>query len=398
LGQNEKSIEDTKLFTKLYGGRSEFVDKAAGVTFGEGQIFEQQKDYGRLEKHLKDYLKTWGAKGGVDRQVIARVKLGEILWKQSCPVAGVNGACVELTRVRAAGAARVKAQAAKAQKGKKKKKKGADLPPQCGPETKSKIIVHARKPQLVKEAMAHFTEALKLFKGGAAMKNVPGKDEQERTERGTQMAYYAAEARMMEGDLEYEKFLTIAIPDKLDFSPPSADMRPKAAAAQKKKVEESTKRFKAYLETKGKTLDAARNIYLNVLQFKQAHWSIASAARIGQLYQDFSGQLYTAPVPKAPPAPEGYPQDEWEQFFHDAYCDQLVDKADGIEAKAIEGLGICLNKSTELSWFNEWSQLCEAELNQIKPAEYPLASEIRAEPGYVAVNTDRATVQTLESK
>ena len=92
-------------------------------------------------------------------------------------------------------------------------------------------------------------------------------------------------------------------------------------------------------------------------------------------------------------------QDEWEQYFHDAYCDQLVDKADGIEAKAIEGLGICLNKSTELSWFNEWSQLCEAELNQIKPAEYPLASEIRAEPGYVAVVTDRAQVQTLpESK
>jgi len=65
LGQNEKSIEDTQLFTKLYGGRHEFVDKAAGVSFGEAQIFEQQKDYNRLQKHFLDYLKSWGAKGGV---------------------------------------------------------------------------------------------------------------------------------------------------------------------------------------------------------------------------------------------------------------------------------------------------------------------------------------------
>jgi tetratricopeptide (TPR) repeat protein len=397
LGQNDKSIEDTQLFTKLYGGRHEFVDKAAGVAFGEGQIFEQQKDYNRLQKHLTDYLKTWGPKGGVDRQVLAHVKLGEILWKESCPVPGVNGACIELTRARAAGAARVKAQAAKAAKGKKHKKKGADLPPQCGPETKSKIVVHDRKPALVKEAMGHFTAALTLFKGGAASKSVPGKDEQERNDRGSQMTYFAAEARMMEGDAEYEKFLNIKIPDKLDFSDPPPDAGAGRIKAQKAKQAESKKKFEAYITGKGKALDGARNIYQNVILFKQAHWAIAAAARIGQLYQDFSGQLYTAPVPKIA-APPGMAADEWDQYFHDAYCDQLVDQADKIEAKAIEGLGICLNKSTELSWFNEWSALCEAELNQIKPAEYPLASEIRAEPGYVAVVSDRASVQPLESK
>ena len=392
LGQNEKSIEDTQLFTKIYGGRHEFVDKAAGVAFGEGQIFEQQKDWARLQKHLADYLKTWGAKGGVDRQVMAHVKLGEILWKQSCPVPGVNGACIELTRVRAAGAARVAAQAAKG-KGKKHKKKGANLSPQCGPETKSKIVVHDRKPQLVKEAMVHFAEALKLFKGGAALKSVPGKDEADRTERGTQMAYFAAQARMVEGDAEYEKFLNVKIPDKLDFSDPPPDAGAGRVKAQKAKQAESKKKFEAYITQKSKELDAARTIYQNVILFKQAHWAIASAARIGQLYQDFSGQLYTAPVPKVA-TPPGVDPAEWEQLFHDSYCDQLVDQADKIEAKAIEGLGTCLNKSTELSWFNEWSQLCEAELNQIKPAEYPLASEIRAEPGYVAVMTDKAQVQT----
>ena len=67
-----------------------------------------------------------------------------------------------------------------------------------------------------------------------------------------------------------------------------------------------------------------------------------------------------------------------------------------LEAKAIEGLSTCLNKSTELSWFNEWSQLCEGELNQISPGPYPLATEIRAQPGYSSVSSDRADVQTLE--
>jgi hypothetical protein len=212
------------------------------------------------------------------------------------------------------------------------------------------------------------------------------------------MEFHAAQARMMQGDQEYEKFLKIAMPDKLDFSgaqPGSSPAREKAAKAKKA---ESEKKFKGYIDAKGKGLEAARKIYQNVILFKQAHWVIAAAARIGQLYQDFSGQLYTAPVPKAGSPPPGYPQEEFEQIFHDAYCDALTDTAEPIEAKAIDGLSICLNKSTELSFYDEWSQLCEAELNQIKPLEYPLASEIRAQPGYVAVTMDRTQVQPLETK
>ena len=72
----------------------------------------------------------------------------------------------------------------------------------------------------------------------------------------------------------------------------------------------------------------------------------------------------------------------------------MTDKAEPLEKKAIDGLSTCLNKSTDLSWFNEWSQLCEGELNQIKPAEYPLASEIRAQPGYSDKRADAAPMIT----
>ncbi|MGZ5237288.1 MAG: hypothetical protein ACXWCV_13330, partial [Caldimonas sp.] len=369
--------------------------------FDQGQIYEAQKDTARLQKHFQDYLKQWGTKGGVDRQIIAHVKIGDILWNQSCPLpdGGINGACIELKRERAGGKARVEEKAKSAQKGKKKgKKKGISLPGQCGPETKSKIIVHDRKPTQLKEAMTHYAEALKLFRGGAADKSVPGKDENERGVRVASMNYFASEARFKQGDVEYEKLLKIAMPDKLDFSgapPGSSAAKEKAGKAKKA---ESEKKFKAWIDNKGKQLQTSLKIYQSVVLMKQAHWVIAAAARIGQLYQDFSGQLYTAPVPKAPAAPSGYPQEEFDQFFHDAYCDAMVDQAEPIEAKAIEGLSVCLNKSTDLSFYDEWSQLCESELNQLKPAEYPIASEIRAQPGYVQVMMDRAGVMPLETK
>ncbi len=391
LGENDASFKDTALFTKNYGGRKEFIDQAAGVNFYEYQIYEQKKDYDGLQKHMQSYLKDWATKGGVDRQIIAHAKIAQILWRQSCtaPNGGVNGACIELIRQRAGGKARVESKA-QGKKGKKvAKKKGSDLPKTCGPETKSKVIVHERTPARAKEAMTHYAEVVKLWKAGAATQHVPGKDEAEKNARISDMTYYAAEAKMVEADQNYEKFLKAAIPDKLDFTPPQADMSPAKAKAQKAKVEASTKAFKTYFETKTKMLTDTQKAYQGVILYKNAHWAIAASARIGQLFQDFSGQLYTAPVPKAPPGIE-------ESFFHDAYCDTLVDKAEPVEAKAIDGLSTCLNKSTELSWFNEWSSLCESELNQIKPNEYPLAAEIRAQPGYSTVASDRAEVQTLE--
>ncbi len=389
LGNYDKDIDDTKLFTKNFGGRKEFVDQAAGVNFSDYLIYEQKHDNDGLQHHLQVYLREWGGKGGIDRQIIAHVKIAEILWRESCtaPNGGVNGACIEIIRARAGGKARVEEQK---KKGKKvAKKPGADIPKQCGPETKSKVVMHDRKPALAKEAQAHFAEALKLWKAGAAIKGVSGKDEGERDARIADMTYYAAEARMVEGDTEYEKFLRMNMPEKLDFTPAQPEMGAGRAKAQTAKVEASKKALKDYIVNKDKKLTEVQKIYQSVILFKNANWAIAAAARIGQLFQDFSGQLYTAPVPKAPAGID-------EQLFHDAYCDQMVDLAEPIEGKALQGLTACLSKSTDLSWFNEWSQLCEGELNQIKPNEYPLAAEIRAQPGYSAVTSDRADVQSLE--
>jgi len=388
LGQPDKSIEDANLFIKNYGGRKEYFDQAAGVFFDIGQIYEQRKDYQKLKQHLGEYLKGWATKGGIDRQILAEVKLGEIAWRDSCPApnGGVNGACIEIKRERATAATALAAKAAAAQKGKKVKQKGPIKLGQCGPATKSKITVYDRRPAVVKEAMTHFDKALQLWKNGDAVKAMPKTiEDAQREGRIGVMTYHAAEALMSKGDQQYEVLLNMKIPTGLTFDP-----------KRKKENEAAVKKFKTWIEGKSKKLADTQKLFQNVIQFKNAHWAIAAAARIGQLFQDFANGLYTAEVPTPPDAPPGLERDEWGQMFRDAYCDQMTDTAEPLDNKAVEGLSTCLNKSTELNWFNEWSKLCETELNQIKPSEYPLASEIRVQPGnFSSITMDVAPVLTV---
>src|SRR4029077_16603711 len=151
--------------------------------------------------------------------------------------------------------------------------------------------------------------------------------------------------------------------------------------AKKKKAEESGRKFTAYLDSKAKQLDKARNQYLEVFGMKQAQWTIASAARVGQIYSDFAGQLYTAEIPKDLKEQEGGGKRPKQ-----ICCEKLQDPAEPIEAKAVDGFEKCLKAATDQSWYNEWSRLCEKELNQMKPSEYPLSSEVKPEAGYVSTN------------
>ena len=40
-----------------------------------------------------------------------------------------------------------------------------------------------------------------------------------------------------------------------------------------------------------------------------------------------------------------------------------------------------LKVSTDMGWFSSWSKLCERELGQIKPEDFPTASELRGDAG-----------------
>ncbi len=383
-GEYKKALEDVRTFSRNYGRRRKYRSRTAAVNFSMAAVYEHRGEKDAVVRHYKKYLSKWGRHGGLDRQIQANVKIGEILWRKSCPMSKVpKGACIRVKRVRSKRKIKKKRR-----KGKRRRKKTIEVRAQCGPETKMRVTVIGRSPGNSRAAQKHFSKALTLFKKAKGGKGIKGKSKEDRERRIKDMKFAAATARFYQAEKLFEDFLKVKFPKDLDFSGGKTKK-------QKKKKKKSEEAFGKYLTEKTEKLAKTREVYQDVIKLKVAHWAIASSARIGQLFQNFADALYTAPVPK-PPIPKSlYSKEAKEEFvtmFTDTYCDTLEDKASPLERKAVEGLAMCLGKSTELSWYNEWSSLCEAELNQIKPAEFPIASEIRAKPGYVTFKVDRADV------
>lgn len=339
IGQQKEAIDNIEGFVKKY--KSKQKEKAAAAMFGLAGIYESQGNDDMVVRVYRRYLKEIGKSGGTDRMLIANAKIGEILWNESCKSGGVDGACVRVTRERAT------------RKRKGKKRRGLQLPTQCGAKSKIKIAVLDRDKRKVKEASKYFLAAVKLAQKGA-VKSAPD-------ERRPAAIYWMAASRFYLNGSGYEKFLALKFPTKLAFPPNNP-----------KKTQESLKRFKKWLEDKSKLMGSVQKNYLEIKDITGggAAWAVASAARVGQLSQNFAGELFTAEIPKAvrtgPFAEDGV----------DAYCDQLTTEAAPLEDASIRAYGFCLELSTKLNWFNDWSRMCEKELGQIRPQDYPTATEV----------------------
>jgi len=371
LAWYERASDYYEKFAMQYPGEKEAPDALQNaIVFRLGR-----SEYKKAAKDVDFFARTfgkpqWGKHGGVDRKIQALVKIGNAYWASSCPSQSADGSCIRVDRVRA-----------KRTVG----RKSSNTRKQCGPATKSRVTVVKRDSGRLANAMDAYKKAIALSSSGRKV-SLPSATKDEAESRQSKMAYASAEARFHLAEVVFERFLGVSFPSGLDFS--------EANPGAKKK---SLVRFNKYINEKGRLLNEARSLYQNVIKTAVAHWAIAASARIGQLYQNFADALYTAPVPK-PDIPQFVKgreaREDYKMAFTDAYCDTLEDKAGPLEAKAVQGLATCTKKSTELSWFNDWSILCEAELNQILPAEYPIASEIRAKPGYLSLKRDLAGVTT----
>jgi TolA-binding protein len=379
LQQAREALADMDAYVSFYGARS--PQDAAGVFFQKGEVYEAQKRTDDLRSHLRGYLDKWAKHGGLDRQIQAHFRLGELAWNASCARTSEDGACLHVDRMTASRSAQV-IEAANRQLRRRKRT-------QCGPMTKSKIVLYDRSRQQAAAAEEHFRAAIDLWKGGDASNPITGRDADVRR---TSAAYAAAGAAFYLAEKDYEDLLRVKFPLNLDFSDPTRIHSSPRRAAVAKKLEDSKKRFRAYLDEKTRMLEKTRARYLEVFKLRQAQWTIAAAARVGQLHQDFAGQLYTAEIPKDLPE-----TDQWGNHPRDLYCEQLEDQAGKVEAKALEGFRACMNAATQQSWYNNWSRLCERELNQLEPVEFPLASEIKPEGGYVSITISPAPLAPLPS-
>ncbi len=345
---DDKAVESTKWFVDKFSTKSK--DDAAGASYSLVTIYEKQKREGDVIRHLKEYLAKF-PKGGVDRAIMANAKIGEILWRQSCPVKGVNGACLELTRARA-----VRSTATK--------KKGGVARTQCGAADKLKTLPFERKASLAADARKHFSAAIALWKKGDASSEIVTKDEGERAARTAEMNKYAAAAHFYMAEADYEKTLRIPFPKDLDFDP-----------KKEKKAKESEKKFVKWIEERGNSIKLAKEQYMYIvtkIRGGGAGWAIASATRVGQMTQQYAGAIFTAEIPKD--------VFQYGEEGVDAYCDKLGEESSKVEEQALKAYDFCLGTALELNWFNEWSQLCESELSQIRPLDYPPADELRGTP------------------
>lgn len=380
LGESDKAKENMNAFIKYYGGRKPL--EAADVFFQMGEIYEKQNDDDGLLRHLDAYLKTWAKKGGIDKEILANFKMGEILWNRSCPVKTVNGACIEVKRIEATGRELAFDKLKRQRKGKEQRLR-IPKQTQCGPATRSKVVVHDRKGNFAKDAQKHFDAVLRLFANGKALERIPGEGGEKQARSGLATSAAAGSAFYQAEDT-YEEFLRTKFPEGLDFQTPQSYYSKAKNDKIKKAYDDSSKRFGKYLDDKGKVTfklvgepGKSQGLYEKVFAFKVANWTIAAAARIGQVWQNFTDQLYTATIPS-----NLKEVDEYGNRPREIYCDALVDKAEPIESKAVVGFKVCLEGATRESWFNDWSRLCEVELNQMQPSEYPLAAEAKPEAGY----------------
>ena len=102
------------------------------------------------------------------------------------------------------------------------------------------------------------------------------------------------------------------------------------------------------------------------------------------MWQNFADQLYRAQVPK-----HFRTQDEV-----DSFCFELVDRAQPLEQMAVQAFEYCLDRSTKYQFFNDFSRMCEEELQQREPDRFPATNELFGTAEYTDARMDVVSVQT----
>jgi tetratricopeptide (TPR) repeat protein len=350
-GKIEKMMDNVETFIKAYHTNKKHRDEVAEVHFWVHRIYEDRgtdKAEAQLISHLNQYLSRWARHGGLDRKAEALAKLGQIYWERSCPREMVDGMCVKITYRR-----------------RKRRKKLA--------HKKKRVRYLERERRMVRAAQRKFRRVVRLWGPKGPGARMAGKTPAEKKARTLAALYWVAMSRFMLIDMQFEDYMKLDLPRKLNFNP-----------RYPRKMKRAQKKFSKWAENKAKGLAKLRAKYENVIKLKQAHWAIAATARIGMLFHNFARQLFDAPIPS-------HLRTDMEK---NAYRDELQKYADPLLMKAKQGYFLCLKTAKQYNWFNEWSRLCEKEINDLEPEKFPLTMEQRAQAGYVSTRLTPGAVVT----
>lgn len=152
-------------------------------------------------------------------------------------------------------------------------------------------------------------------------------------------SYYAAEARFLQAEKIYEEFAKV----KLGF-PMSA--------------------LTSSLTKKGQLEQDAEAIYMEVIGMESPRWVAASAYRVGQMYKNFSDELYNLPIP------EGLTPDQ-----EDEYRAALDDNAFPLQEKALTAYRSALRLALQYQAYNEWSAKSAEAISKLESEAYPITGQ-----------------------
>jgi outer membrane protein assembly factor BamD (BamD/ComL family) len=377
LGDDDAAKRDLQHYESLL--RRKDPKAAARVFWSEADLLSDagaDADADAQLRHAQEYVARYGKKGGSEGLALAHARIGQLLWERSCAHPGPGGVCVTVTR-RKAGAGQATQDAAETLRirGRHKARK------RCGFATQGVLKVHDRDRKLAAKAQDHLARAVDLF---GALGDLPEDADQARAIRdswGMALTYRADEG--------YERYLRIEMPDKLTFfvedwkKDSSVAKWDREYAEQVRRRADSTARFGRFLDAKTKQGRGLVEDYARVRGSGSPHWILAAAARSAVVHQNFADQLYRAEIPAELRTPDQV----------DAYCDTLSDYAAPLEHEAHESFAYCLQRSTEFSFFNEFSRQCEQEMQQRRPDEFPATNELFGRSRYSDSSVKRAGVQ-----
>jgi outer membrane protein assembly factor BamD (BamD/ComL family) len=332
LGDDRAAIRDIEYFVDTFGRRQ--PGEASAALFGLAAIHERAGDRGAMVRTLERYLRRFASGDRIDRRIAAHAWLGEIAWRRSCKSPLPDGMCAAVSREPSDSAAAV-----------------------CGGIARPRVAAIARDRRLVARARRHLDRALELAAG-----NAPTIARLER-DRRARVSHWTGTARFLLAEAELEAFVAIEIP-ALDFDP----RRPSRLAR-------SRRAFAGWMRQAIAAGERADRSFRAILGGDNAGWAIAAAARMGQIPAIIADGIYRLGVP-------GHIARDPE--LTDRYCAELDREAGPLEERAVTALSFCLRESTSRGAATRWSELCERELERLRPRQHPADRERRGEPDRVA--------------
>jgi tetratricopeptide (TPR) repeat protein len=347
-GDDAKAIATAQKLINMFSFKRR--NDAAAAQLAIADIHQRRGDKPAALKSLRAYLTQFGSRGDAGKDITVQRNIGELEWALSCPVATVDGLCMQLSKVKAPLTCASRKPVALGE---------------AGVPARPRYQMVKRKAEHVKAAMAAFSAAQQLAQRLDTISRVVPSDAPRstplfNTPDDTPKPYDIATAQRMLAEPEFEAFWALQFPRNLNFDP----AQPKVAAAAQKV-------FTAWLTESTQRSTALRTKYQQVLSLKDPANTFAGMARLGQLADKFSYELTNGDIPASLRA------GEFGEEKVTAYCDTMQEQAAALTDGAEQAYAACVAKATELAWRDASTDVCQRELTRLNPKAAPPHTERR---------------------